>query len=94
MLAKRIETERLTISSYTDFPSNAPTKGVAHQPPKYSITLQYVRSSNSGKSLLAKGTVSGVKGYNEFFDEAGTMDQERFEKWLAGLVEKVMEGEE
>jgi len=94
MLAKRIETERLTISSHTHFPANAPAKGLSHQPPKYSITLQYLRSSNSGKSLLAKGTISGVKGYNEFFDEAGTMDQERFEKWLASLVEKVTLGEE
>ncbi|KLO14129.1 hypothetical protein SCHPADRAFT_826911 [Schizopora paradoxa] len=94
MLAKRIETERIIISSQTDFPSSAPAKGAAHEPPKYSVTLQYVRSSNSGKSLLAKSTVNSVKGYNEFFDEAGTMDQERFEKWLAGLVEKVVEGEE
>lgn len=91
MLSKRIETERLTISSHTHFPPTA--KGLTHQPPKYSLTLQYIRSSNSGKSLLAKGNVSDVRGYNEFFDEAGTMEQERFDKWVASLVQKAMEGE-
>ena len=97
LLAKRIETEFITISTRTEFPSRSSRKAnttSSHQPPQYSVTIQFVRSSNGGKSLIAKGNVIGVRGYNEFFDEEGTMDQERFEKWLAELVEDVMQRQE
>ena len=33
-----------------------------------------------------------MKGYNEFFDDQGTMDQERFERWVGELVEEAMDG--
>lgn len=83
-LAKRIVTERITVSSRT----------VPSQPeraPRYSVSVAYVSSSNGGKSLLGRGTGSDEKGYNEFFDEEGTLDQERFDGWVGGLVERVMD---
>ena len=61
------------------------------RPPRYKITVSYVRSSNAGKSLLSRGTEADERGFNDFFDEEGTMDQERFERWVAGIVERVME---
>jgi len=83
-LAKRIETERITVAS-----STVPSK--PNQPPRYKIDLTYVRSSNGGKSLLGRGAGADERGYNEFFDEEGTMDQLKFERWVGGLVERVME---
>lgn len=84
ILAVQIVTERITLSSNTA-PSN-PSK-----PPAYSVSVTYVRSASGGKSLLGKGKASDQRGYNAFFDENGTMDQERFESWLAELVERVMQ---
>lgn len=83
--SKRIITERISLSSHTE-----PVAG--SKPPAYQLALHYVRSTNGGKSLLAKGRTRGVKGYNEFFDEQGTMDQERFERWVGELVEEAMDG--
>lgn len=83
-LAKRIETERITVAS-----STVPSK--PSQPPRYKINVTYVRSSNGGKSLLGRGAGADERGYNEFFDEEGTMDQLKFERWVSGLVERVME---
>lgn len=41
--------------------------------------------------MLAKGKKEGVKkGYNEFYDVHGTLDQARFERWVAEVVEEVM----
>ena len=84
-LAKRIETERITVSS-----STIPSKSAL--PPHYKINISYVRSSNGGKSLLGRGAGADERGYNEFFDEEGAMDQLKFERWVGGLVERVMEG--
>ena len=78
----QIETERITIESRT-LPST-PTS-----PPKYELSLSYVRSSNSGKALLHRGKGQGVRGYNTFFDEEGTLDQDAFEEWVRGLVDNV-----
>ncbi|KAF8221000.1 hypothetical protein L208DRAFT_1415809 [Tricholoma matsutake] len=83
--SKRIITERITLSSSTGRHNKlAPA-------PTYQLSLNYVRSTSSGKSLLAKGKTQGAKEYNAFFDEKGTMDQERFEKWVGELVEQAME---
>ncbi|KAF8518426.1 microsomal signal peptidase 25 kDa subunit-domain-containing protein [Hysterangium stoloniferum] len=79
--AKRIETERITVESRTR--PSTPTS-----PPKYEISLSYVRSSNSGKSLLHKGKVNDVRGYNAFFDEDGVLDQDIFEEWIRASVDK------
>jgi signal peptidase complex subunit 2 len=81
----KIITERISLSSHTE-----PVAG--SKPPAYQLALHYVRSTNGGKSLLAKGRTRGVKGYNEFFDDQGTMDQERFEHWVGELVEEAMDG--
>ncbi|KAF8498855.1 microsomal signal peptidase 25 kDa subunit-domain-containing protein [Gautieria morchelliformis] len=80
--AKRIETERITIESRTQ-PSTSTS------PPKYELSLAYVRSSNSGKALLHRGKGHDVRGYNYFFDEEGTLDQDVFEEWVRGLVANV-----
>lgn len=82
--SKRIITERITLSSTTE--------PVTHsRPPAYQLSLNYVRSTSSGKSLLAKGKNRDAKEYNAFFDEQGTMDQVRFERWVGELVEQAME---
>ncbi|KAF5369056.1 hypothetical protein D9758_002943 [Tetrapyrgos nigripes] len=83
--SRRIVTERIALSSHT-----IPVEG--SKPPAYDVTITYVRSTSGGKSLLAKGKTHGVREYNSFFDEEGTMDQERFEKWIGELIEEAMEG--
>jgi len=83
--SKRIITDRITVSSTTEPAS-------PNKPPAYQLSLNYVRSTSSGKSLLGKGKTRGSKGYNSFFDEQGTLDQERFERWVGELVEHAMEG--
>ncbi|KAE9396699.1 hypothetical protein BT96DRAFT_921962 [Gymnopus androsaceus JB14] len=85
--SRRIVSERISLSSRT-----VPVKGSS--PPSYSLSISYVRSSSSGKSLLAKGKTQRVQGYNAFFDDQGTMDQEIFEKWVGELVEEAMEGKQ
>ncbi|KAH7913112.1 microsomal signal peptidase 25 kDa subunit-domain-containing protein [Hygrophoropsis aurantiaca] len=83
--SKRIVTERITISSRTEPVQNT-------NPPAYELSISYVQSSGAGKSLLGKGKTKAGKEYNAFFDETGVMDQEKFELWVGGLVEEVMEG--
>ncbi|EEB89182.1 hypothetical protein MPER_12746 [Moniliophthora perniciosa FA553] len=83
--SRRIVSERITLSSHTQ-PVNR------SKPPAYDVSVTYVRSTSGGKSLLAKGKTHGVKEYNAFFDEQGTMDQEKFERWIGELVEQAMEG--
>lgn len=86
-LLSKIVSERISLSSRT-----VPVKGLS--PPSYSLSVSYVRSSSSGKSLLAKGKTQRVQGYNAFFDEEGTLDQEILEKWVGELVEEAMEGKQ
>jgi signal peptidase complex subunit 2 len=81
----QIVTERITLSSSTEPVSKT-------KPPAYQLSLNYVRSTSGGKSLLAKGKTRGTKEYNAFFDEQGTMHQEVFERWVGELVEQAMEG--
>ncbi|KAJ3987846.1 microsomal signal peptidase 25 kDa subunit-domain-containing protein [Lentinula detonsa] len=85
--SRRIVSERITLYSRT-----TPAKKMS--PPSYNLSISYVRSASSGKSLLAKGKTQRVEGYNAFFDEEGAMDQERFEKWVGELVEEAMEGKQ
>ena len=59
-LSKRIETERIIVSSRT-IPSQP------SQPPRYAVTVNYVRSANGGKSLLGRSSGEGEKPYNELF---------------------------
>ena len=85
-LAKRVETEHLTVATRS-LPPSSPGNA-----PRYHVSVSYVRSSNGGKSLLGRGHGTEERPYSEFFDEEGTMDQERFERWLGELVERVIEG--
>jgi len=90
---KRIVTERITISSKT-IPYSATTSSSNSSPcPSYSITVSYLRSTSSGKSLLAKGKTSRTKPFSAFFEESGTLDLDVFETWVGEAVEEVMDGE-
>lgn len=78
-------TERITITSKT-------TPSTPQTPPGYALSLAYVRSAAGGKTLLGKGRAQEERHYTEFFDTAGVMDQERFERWVGGVVGRVMDG--
>lgn len=77
--------ERITISS-----AIKPVQG--EKQPSYELSVGYVRSTNAGKSLLAKGKTVSSSEFTAFFDEQGSMDQERFEQWVGTSVEQAMEG--
>lgn len=83
--SKRIVSERITISS-----AIKPVQG--EKQPSYELSVGYVRSTNAGKSLLAKGKTVSSSEFTAFFDEQGSMDQERFEQWVGTSVEQAMEG--
>ncbi|KAF8633153.1 hypothetical protein AX17_004654 [Amanita inopinata Kibby_2008] len=96
--SKRIITERITISSRTipakknSSSTTSSSSTSTSTPPAFSLSLNYHRSASSGKSLLARGKTRGLKDYNAFFDEKGTMNQEAFERWVGEMVENAMEG--
>ncbi|KAF8814993.1 hypothetical protein BYT27DRAFT_7201944 [Phlegmacium glaucopus] len=92
--SKRIITERIQLNSTTlpASPSALSTKPSAANAPSYQLAILYVRSTNGGKSLLAKGRTKASKSYSSFFDEQGTMNQEVFERWVGELVEHGMDG--
>jgi len=81
---KRIVTERITLSSRTQ-PSSP------ENPPAYSLSLTYRRSTNGGKSLLNRGQASESRPYTAFFDEEGVLNHDRFEIWVGEIVGRVME---
>lgn len=88
----QIISERIQLSSST---LPASTKSLSPSPansPLYQLAVSYVRSTNGGKSLLAKGRTKSSKAFSAFFDEQGTMDQEAFERWVGELVEQGMDG--
>ncbi|KAJ3554667.1 hypothetical protein NP233_g12371 [Leucocoprinus birnbaumii] len=93
--SKRIITERITLSSKTQparkTKASSANNNTTSTPPAYTLSISYVRSTNGGKSLLAKGKTKVEKGYTAFFDEQGTMDQEAFEKWVGEAVESAMD---
>jgi signal peptidase complex subunit 2 len=82
-LVEQIVTERITLSSRTK-PSNP------ESPPAYSLSLTYRRSTNGGKSLLSRRELTDYQPYNEFFDEQGILDHDRFETWVGEVVGRVM----
>jgi len=91
-LSKRIITERIHITSTTISPSHFSTSPSPSNAPSYQLGVSYVRSTNGGKSLLAKGRTKSSKSYSFFFDEQGNMDQDAFERWVGELVEQGMDG--
>jgi signal peptidase complex subunit 2 len=93
-LSKRIITERIELASTTVPPPKYPSKETPSpaNAPSYRLTVSYKRSTNAGKSLLAKGRTNTAQPYSAFFDENGTMDQQAFERWLGELVESTMDG--
>ncbi|CAA7267210.1 unnamed protein product [Cyclocybe aegerita] len=93
--SKRIITERIHLDSNTVSPSKSgkiSTTVSASNAPSYQLSVSYVRSTNGGKSLLAKGRTRASQPYSSFFDEQGTMNQEVFERWVGEQVEQTMDG--
>ena len=82
----KIVTERITLSTRTQ-PSTP------ENPPAYSLSLTYRRSTNGGKSLLNRGKASESRPYTAFFDEQGVLDHDCFETWVGEIVGRVMEPE-
>ena len=78
-------TERITISS-----TSTPSSPAA--PPAYALKLAFVRSTSGGKSLLSRGRSTAQRGYNIFFDAAGVLDQDAFERWVGAAVAALMDG--
>uniref|UniRef100_A0A4Y9XQP7 Signal peptidase complex subunit 2 n=1 Tax=Dentipellis fragilis TaxID=205917 RepID=A0A4Y9XQP7_9AGAM len=96
---KRIVTERITLASRTSPAPPAPKDSTSSTPsanpsPQYTLNSTYIRSTNAGKSLLAKRQAVDSRGYSAFFDVNGVMDQGAFEAWVGELVGRGMdEGE-
>lgn len=88
----QIITERIHITSTTISPSHFSTSPSPFNAPSYQLGVSYVRSTNGGKSLLAKGRTKASKSYSFFFDEQGNMNQDAFERWVGELVEQGMDG--
>ena len=86
--------ERIQLNS-TTLPVSPSTLSTTPSPanaPSYQLAISYVRSTNGGKSLLAKGRTKASQSYSAFFDEKGTMNQVLFERWVGELVEQGMDG--
>lgn len=90
-LAKRIETENITVESRTNTSPGTTAFPSKVEPPHYALSITYVRSSNAGKSIIRRGSAQAEKSYTELFDEEGKMDRSVFELWLGGIVERVVE---
>lgn len=89
IISERIQLDSLTIPpSKTPFVETLSTSNA----PSYQLSVSYVRSTNGGKSLLAKGRTKAAQTYSAFFDEKGAMNQEAFERWVGDLVESSMDG--
>ncbi|KAF9567142.1 hypothetical protein CPC08DRAFT_733242 [Agrocybe pediades] len=84
-LSKRINSSTIPASKVTTSlsPSNSPS---------YQLAVSYKRSTNAGKSLLAKGRTKASQPFGAFFDDEGIMHQEAFEQWVGQLVEEAMDG--
>ncbi|KAH9478607.1 putative signal peptidase complex subunit 2 [Psilocybe cubensis] len=91
-LSKRIISERIQLASSTIPPAKSSSSLSPSNSPSYQLAITYVRSTNKGKSLLAKGRTKGAQSYSSFFDDQGNMDQEGFERWVGELVEQAMDG--
>ena len=86
--------ERIQLNS-TTLPVSPSTLSATPSPanaPSYQLAISYVRSTNGGKSLLAKGRTKASRSYSAFFDEKGMMNQVVFEQWVGELVEQGMDG--
>jgi len=92
--SKRIISESIHLSSSTIPPRAASSSGTSSplNAPSYELSMTYIRSTNAGKSLLAKGRTKAFKAYSAFFDEQGVMDQAIFEQWVGEQVERGMDG--
>lgn len=95
MLSKRIETERLVIASPPLPKPVTAAKATADgkrwtTPPVYSLTIDYTRKSNGGKSLLreARGKKVELGHMGEWFTEEGEFCEDVFEQRLISSLDK------
>ncbi|KAL7409739.1 microsomal signal peptidase 25 kDa subunit-domain-containing protein [Mrakia frigida] len=77
----RIETSNISIAAKTSLPKPA-------RVPIYTITLSSSRSTNAGKSLLARVSLSSSRPIGEFVDASGVVDLRGIEDWVEGLVDQ------
>ncbi|KAF4618834.1 hypothetical protein D9613_010044 [Agrocybe pediades] len=91
-LSKRIISEHVQINSSTIPASKVTTSLSPSNSPSYQLAVSYMRSTNAGKSLLAKGRTKASQPFGAFFDDEGIMHQEAFEQWVGQLVEEAMDG--
>ena len=89
IIGERIQLNSTTLPVSPSALSTTPSPANA---PSYQLSISYVRSTNGGKSLLAKGRTKASQSYSAFFDEKGTMNQVAFERWVGELVEQGMDG--
>ncbi|PVF93868.1 hypothetical protein CPB86DRAFT_741615 [Serendipita vermifera] len=91
--AKRVETERILVEAKSHpakWSSVLYKKPSAASAPSYQLSMQYIRSANSGKIVIHKGKERFEKSYAEFFDSEGKMDISKFETWVAASMARVM----
>ncbi|KAG8807107.1 hypothetical protein FRC17_004652 [Serendipita sp. 399] len=91
--AKRVESERIRVDART-IPAQ-PSKAVSGVPsvlnaPSYQISMSYVRTTNSGKTVIHKGKERVEASYATFFDSEGRMDIAKFETWVSSAMARVM----
>ena len=55
---------------------------------QYTLTLSSSRSTNAGKSLLARLSTASSRAVGEFVDVEGVVDVKGFEAWVVGLIEQ------
>ncbi|CCA71996.1 hypothetical protein PIIN_05931 [Serendipita indica DSM 11827] len=90
--AKRVETERIRVESKTLPPPSKATVSVASitNAPSYQISMSYLRTTNTGKTVIHMGKERAESSYAAFFDSAGKMDVTKFESWVSSAMAKVM----
>lgn len=94
-LAKRIMTERLTVSSSVPAPPprsyfsfSSPPASTSY--PSYSLVLSYSHSANNGKSVIRREEIKSTQLFSAYFDPDGNFWNEGFDKTLEGLISGAM----
>ncbi|KAG8778688.1 hypothetical protein FRC15_010616 [Serendipita sp. 397] len=91
--AKRVESERIRVDAKSI--SAQPSKAVSSTPsatnaPSYQLSMSYVRTTNSGKTVIHMGKERVEASYATFFDSEGRMDIAKFESWVSSAMGRVM----
>ncbi|KAH8829322.1 signal peptidase complex subunit 2 [Flagelloscypha sp. PMI_526] len=78
-------------SNSSQVPGSAASGGADE--PKYALTYTYTLTASSGRSLLAKRSVTKEVPYSKFFDENGVLLQPAFTSWLGHAIQAAVTGE-